>query len=61
MIYKICEFCGATLDPGERCNCRDFPFPEQADDVSRKIAGDDKDLFFFYASFENDKTNIKIL
>ena len=19
--YKICEYCGASLDPGERCDC----------------------------------------
>lgn len=21
--YRICEECGAALDPGERCDCRD--------------------------------------
>ena len=21
--YKCCELCGATLDPGERCDCQD--------------------------------------
>lgn len=21
--YRICPYCGATLDPGERCDCRD--------------------------------------
>jgi hypothetical protein len=20
--YNICEICGATLDPGERCTCK---------------------------------------
>ena len=20
--YKICPYCGAALDPGERCDCR---------------------------------------
>ena len=24
MYYKICEYCGAHLDPGERCDCRDI-------------------------------------
>ena len=23
MFYKICDQCGATLDPGERCDCQD--------------------------------------
>lgn len=21
--YRVCPFCGAHLDPGERCDCRD--------------------------------------
>ena len=21
--YKICEYCGATLDVGERCDCKE--------------------------------------
>lgn len=20
--FKICEYCGGTLDPGEKCDCR---------------------------------------
>lgn len=20
--YKVCEYCGAHLDPGEKCDCR---------------------------------------
>lgn len=23
MIYRICPSCGAALDPGERCDCRE--------------------------------------
>lgn len=23
MGYKICPYCGAHLDPGERCDCQD--------------------------------------
>ncbi len=26
MEYRICPYCGAALDPGERCDCQD---PEQ--------------------------------
>ena len=26
--YRTCRFCGANLDPGERCDCRfDEPVP----------------------------------
>lgn len=21
-MFRICEYCGARLDPGERCDCR---------------------------------------
>lgn len=21
--YRVCEHCGAALDPGEKCDCRD--------------------------------------
>ncbi len=23
MYYNVCEYCGANLDPGERCDCQD--------------------------------------
>lgn len=23
MEYRICPYCGAALDPGERCDCQD--------------------------------------
>ena len=23
MIFRECELCGAALDPGERCNCKE--------------------------------------
>ena len=23
MRYKMCPYCGAALDPGETCDCRD--------------------------------------
>lgn len=22
LYFKTCEYCGAALDPGERCDCR---------------------------------------
>lgn len=33
MYYKICESCGAVLDPGEKCDCETretITEPEQA-------------------------------
>lgn len=23
MLFKQCEFCGANLDPGEKCDCKE--------------------------------------
>lgn len=37
MSYKICEYCGAHLDPGEICDCR----KEEQDDDKEKIKEDD--------------------
>lgn len=28
MIYRTCPYCGAHLDPGERCDCDLIPQPE---------------------------------
>lgn len=25
MGYKICPYCGASLDPGEKCDCQEEP------------------------------------
>ena len=22
-VYKVCPYCGAHLDPGERCDCKE--------------------------------------
>ena len=29
-FYRICPDCGATLDPGEKCNCREEEERKQA-------------------------------
>ncbi len=36
MIYHECEYCGATLDPGEHCDCREEYTPPKREEVSRK-------------------------
>lgn len=37
MMYRICPSCGAALDPGERCDCREETENEQARNM-REIA-----------------------
>ena len=41
MMYKICPECGASLDPGEKCDCcaekGKSPAAEAAEDFQTKI------------------------
>lgn len=29
MRYKVCKWCGANLDPGERCECEEHEIRKQ--------------------------------
>ena len=29
--YKVCDLCGATLDPGEKCDCNENSAPDVED------------------------------
>lgn len=40
-MYRTCEYCGANLDPDERCDCRDKL--AQREEELRKIMEVDKD------------------
>lgn len=33
-MYRTCPYCGANLDPGERCDCQDQE--EQEDEENKK-------------------------
>ena len=36
--YKICEKCGATLDPGEKCTCeREHREEQEQKELQRKV------------------------
>ena len=41
--YRICEECGAALDPGERCDCRPVPPLELIQPGSTKEEDSDHD------------------
>ena len=51
MGYKVCPYCGANLDPGERCDCRDEVATSQQENVRggkglnkhNDIRGDEKE------------------
>jgi len=38
MQYNICPYCGANLDPGERCDCQD----ENEEDILQIIEHDEE-------------------
>lgn len=40
--FKVCRYCGANLDPGERCTCQLKTPPEQAGGRSQWMNLDDK-------------------
>ena len=35
MIYHVCEYCGATLDPGEKCDCRTVATAPKSEEVKK--------------------------
>lgn len=43
MWYRICPDCGANLDPGEKCDCKEKKYEEEqtkGTDTSGKAADD---------------------
>lgn len=44
MQYRICENCGAALDPGERCDCMEqHKAAEKATEKAREKAKSEKE------------------
>lgn len=35
MYYRICEYCGAALDPSERCDCEEQKQEKEKQTASR--------------------------
>ena len=35
MMFKVCPYCGANLDPGEHCDCQDQVADREADHMGR--------------------------
>ena len=48
MRYKTCLYCGAHLDPGEKCDCDEVEIPEieEAQRTSARTDGDPLDPNF---------------
>lgn len=32
-VYRICPYCGAALDPGERCDCKEESIGQKAEEL----------------------------
>lgn len=43
MCYNICPYCGAHLDPGERCDCAGQEEPTPSDGTS--AGGNEMNIF----------------
>lgn len=46
--YWTCPYCGANLDPGEKCDCPmslgiDVDYPDVKPSISNKVKGGEKD------------------
>lgn len=37
MYYKTCECCGAALDPGEQCDCKEANMTHQMDEIEDQV------------------------
>ena len=53
--YKICPDCGVHLDPGERCDCRDYPqhrnmFQRHRENYEKEERAGDKDRCHHYTN-----------
>ena len=44
MYFRVCHRCGANLDPGETCDCKEEPPPG----VQDRKAAEEKDLTTIY-------------
>ena len=45
MLYRTCEYCGAHLDPGEPCDCRNGG---AATDIQYKTKKEEEEADEFY-------------
>ena len=58
MFYKTCRFCGAHLDPGERCECRNEEINKKQRFMSLFESGKDGQI---QIKMEDENHGIEIL
>lgn len=55
MFYKICRFCGAHLDPGERCECRNEEIIKKQRFMSFFESGKDGQMQIKMEGYKNER------
>lgn len=61
MYYNVCPYCGANLDPGERCDCTETEKPPT--DVPASVGGSEKNIcavIHFTASVRKNQWRIAV-
>ena len=64
MYYNVCPYCGANLDPGERCDCTAMPEKEKPPaDAGTSVGGSEKNIcavIHFTASVRKNQWQIAV-
>lgn len=55
MFYKTCRFCGAHLDPGERCECRNEEIAKKQRFMSLFESGKDGQIQIKMEDYKNER------
>lgn len=55
MFYKTCRFCGAHLDPGERCECRNEEITKKQRFMSLFESGKDGQIQIKMEDYKNER------
>ena len=61
MYYNVCPYCGANLDPGERCDCTETEKPPA--DAGTSVGGSEKNIYaviHFTASVRENQWRIAV-
>lgn len=55
MFYQTCRFCGAHLDPGERCECRNEEIVKKQRFMSLFESGKDGQIQIKMEDYKNER------
>ena len=55
--YSVCKFCGAHLDPGEKCDCKDFDISGKTISQSCQLYQVDRERLLRVIHLKAEKAN----